>query len=87
MDPGRPKNQSSQNQTKPMPLRRARRADSDHIFFFSENGHRMQKLSRSEDQVKHAKKKSKSKSTGQSQRMTSAVHHDDINMTHGSTRG
>jgi hypothetical protein len=34
MDPGRPKNQSSQNQTKPTPLRRARRVDSDHIIFF-----------------------------------------------------
>jgi hypothetical protein len=55
------------NQTKPAPLHRARRADSDHIFFFSENGHRMQKLSRSEDQVKHAKK-SQSQSQSQSQR-------------------
>jgi hypothetical protein len=87
MDPGRPKNQSSQNQMKPAPLCRARRADSDHIFFF-ENGHRMQKLSRSEVQVKHGKKsQSQSQSQWSKSTMTSVVHHDDVSMTHGSTRG
>jgi hypothetical protein len=70
MDPERPKNQISRNQTKPMPLRGARCVNSDHIFF-SKNGHCMQKLLRSEDQVKHSKKL-KSKSTGQRQWMTSA---------------
>jgi hypothetical protein len=40
MDLGRPKNQSSQNQTKLAPLCRDRRVDSGHIFFFK-NGHPM----------------------------------------------
>jgi hypothetical protein len=34
MDLGRPKNKSSQNQKKPMPLRRSHRTNSDDIFFF-----------------------------------------------------
>jgi hypothetical protein len=33
MDPGRTKNKSSRNQTKPVPLRRARRANFSHILF------------------------------------------------------
>jgi hypothetical protein len=47
MDPGRPKNQCSQNQTKPMPLRSSRRVDFARILFLA-NGRRMQKLSHSE---------------------------------------
>jgi hypothetical protein len=43
MDPARPKNQSYQNQAKPIPLRTSLRTDSDHILFT--NGRRMQKLS------------------------------------------
>jgi hypothetical protein len=39
MDPGRPKNQSSRNQTKPIPLRLSRRVDSDHIIFFANGRH------------------------------------------------
>jgi hypothetical protein len=46
----------------------------------------MQKLSRSEDQVKQEKivkvKVNRSNST-----LTSVVRHDDISMTHGNTRG
>jgi hypothetical protein len=34
MDPGRQKFQNSQNRMKPMPSRRAHRADSDNMFFF-----------------------------------------------------
>jgi hypothetical protein len=70
MNPGRPKNQSSWNRTKKMTLSWALCVYSSHIVF-SKNGHYMQKLSRSEDQVKHAKKL-KLKSIGQSQQMTSA---------------
>jgi hypothetical protein len=33
MGPGRPKNQSSQNRTKPVPLCLSRRVDSGHIIF------------------------------------------------------
>jgi hypothetical protein len=50
------------------------------IFFFPENGHRMQKLSRFEDQVKQTKKvKFKvniSKST-----LMSTIRHDDVMLT------
>jgi hypothetical protein len=70
MDPGRPKNQSSQNQTKPTPLRPSRRVDSGHIIFFA-NGRRMRKISRSDRFPKQAKSQ-----TGQSQQvvlLTSAV--------------
>jgi hypothetical protein len=44
MDPRRPKNQSSQNQKKPVKLHLSRCTDSIHIIFFT-NGPRMQKLS------------------------------------------
>jgi hypothetical protein len=43
MDPGRPKNQSYQNETKPVPFCQAHHVDSSHIIF-SANGHCMQNL-------------------------------------------
>jgi hypothetical protein len=55
MDRGRPKNQISRNWMKPTPSHWARRVIPS-IYFFSENGHSMQKISQSEYQVKHAKK-------------------------------
>jgi hypothetical protein len=84
MDSGRPKNQSSQNWMKPMPLCRARRADFGHILFLK-NGHRMRKLSRYDRFPKQAKK-----STNQSQQdvlMTSAVRQHDVMMTSVGTHG
>jgi hypothetical protein len=54
MGPGRPKNQSSRNRTKPMPLCLSHHVDSDHIIF-SSNGHRMRNLSRSDQIPNHAK--------------------------------
>ena len=72
MDQERPKNESSQNQTKPTPLCPTRRIDSSHIIFFA-NGHCMQNLSRSDRFPKQAKK-----STSQSQQvvlLTSTVQH------------
>jgi hypothetical protein len=54
MDPGRPKNQSSRNQMKPVPLCPSHRSDSDHIIF-SSNRHRMRTLLRSNQNPKHAK--------------------------------
>jgi hypothetical protein len=59
MDPGRKKFQISRNQTKPFPLCSSCRAYSNHMLF-SKNGYRMQKLLRSEFQVKHAKRQSQS---------------------------
>jgi hypothetical protein len=59
-DPGgfqvqkRLKNESSQNQTKPIPLRPARRVDSGHIFTFS-NGLCMRELSHSDHFSKQLK--------------------------------
>jgi hypothetical protein len=54
-DPGRPKNKSSHKWTELAPLCRACRTDSIHILVLK-NGNRLQKLLRSEDQVKQAKK-------------------------------
>jgi hypothetical protein len=54
MDPGRPKNQSSENRMKPTPLCSSHCVDFDHILF-SSNGHHMQNLSRSDQIPKQAK--------------------------------
>ena len=54
MDPGRPKNQSSHNQTKMTPLCMDLHADSDHIMF-SSNGYHMRKLLCFDQIPKHAK--------------------------------
>jgi hypothetical protein len=54
MDPGRPKNQSYRNRTKPAPLCLNRRVDSVHVLFFT-NGSRMRKISRSDRFPKQAK--------------------------------
>jgi hypothetical protein len=62
MDPGRPKFQISWNWTKLSPLHRARRIDFSHILF-SENGHHMRKLLRSEIFSKQGKSP-RSKSIG-----------------------
>jgi hypothetical protein len=59
------KNESSQNGMKPIPLRPAHRADSDHIFTFS-NGCRMRELSHSD----HFPKQLKSQKKVNSQRVT-----------------
>jgi hypothetical protein len=71
MDPGRPKNQSSQESDETSAIAcLSRRVDSGHIIFFA-NGRRMRKISRSDRFPKQAKK-----STGQSQQvvlLTSAV--------------
>jgi hypothetical protein len=64
MDPKGPKNKSSWNRTKLTPLRRSCRADSDNIFFSSENGHGRRKLSCSELFPKQTKIQ-RSKSTSQ----------------------
>jgi hypothetical protein len=49
------KNESARNLTKPTPLRPARLPDSGGIIFMS-NGVRMEKISRSDQKVKQAKK-------------------------------
>jgi hypothetical protein len=62
---------------------RARRVDSDSIFFF-ENGHCMRKLSRSEIFPKQEKIKGQSqlvKGVQLTWKMMSVVHHDDVNIT------
>jgi hypothetical protein len=61
------KNQSSQNWMKPIPLRPARRADSDSIFTFS-NGRCMRELSYSDRFLKQLK----SQRTGKKSMLTSA---------------
>jgi len=75
MDLGRPKNQSSQNQIKPTPLRPSCSADSDHIHFFS-NKHCMGKLLHSDKIPKHEKsQQSKSMMMSAIQHVTSSWHH------------
>jgi hypothetical protein len=54
MDLERPKNKSSRNRTKPVPLHPTRHVDSGHIFFFA-NGPHMRKISRSGRFPKQAK--------------------------------
>jgi hypothetical protein len=61
MDLGRPKNQSSWNQTKLAPLRQDHRVDSGHIYFFP----KMDMICKSYHDLKirsNRQKKSKSKS-------------------------